>query len=38
MAHREPEPHSNRARATAIGFVVALLIVMAIVLIYLLLN
>jgi tetrahydromethanopterin S-methyltransferase subunit F len=32
MAHREPEPQPNRARGATIGFVVAILIVLAIVL------
>ena len=38
MAHREPEPHGNRARTATIGFVAALVIVLAIVLAYLLLR
>ncbi len=38
MAHREPEPQPNRARNATIGFVIAILIIMAIVLAYLLLN
>jgi hypothetical protein len=38
MAHREPEPHANRARTATVAFVAALVIVLAIVLAYLLLK
>jgi hypothetical protein len=38
MAHREPEPQSNRAKSATVGFVVAIVIVLAILLAYLLLR
>lgn len=38
MAHREPEPQPDRAKSATIGFVVAIVIVMAIILAYFLLK
>jgi hypothetical protein len=38
MAHREPEPQPNRAKSATVGFVVAIAVVMAVVLAYLLLR
>jgi hypothetical protein len=38
MAHREPEPQPNRAKSATIGFTVAILIILAIVLAYLLMR
>lgn len=38
MAHREQEPQPDRARTATIGFVVAFIIVLAVVLAYLLLR
>jgi tetrahydromethanopterin S-methyltransferase subunit F len=37
MAHREPEPQSSRARGATIGFVIAIVIVLAVVLAFFLL-
>jgi hypothetical protein len=38
MVHREPEPQPGRAKNATVGFVVAVLLVVAIVLAYLLLS
>lgn len=38
MAHREPEPQPDRAKNATVGFVVAVMLVLAIVLAYLLLS
>jgi hypothetical protein len=38
MAHREPDPQPGRAKGATIGFVAAIVIVLAIVFAYLLLD